>query len=90
MGVKADIGWTRRNEEGEKLEVYAKAVGDQWQFFHRTKRYEKWQRVEEPPLEDWMELLDAIERMIPRRRYQPDDAIHLRRVIREHFPEAEV
>ena len=44
----------------------------------------------EPPLEDWLELLDAVQRLITRRRYQPDDEEHLRRRIRERFPEAEV
>jgi len=90
MGVKADIGWTRRTDEGVKLDVYAQAVGDQWFFFHRTKRFDQWQEVEEPPLEYWLELLDAIERMVPRRRYTPDDATRLRRMIRERFPEAKV
>ena len=44
----------------------------------------------EPPLEDWLELLDAVQRLITRRRYQPDDEERLRRKIRERFPEAEI
>ena len=47
-----------------------------------------WQPVKEPPLEDWLELLDAVQRLITRRRYQPDDEDRLRRQIRERFPEA--
>jgi hypothetical protein len=46
--------------------------------------------VAEPPLEDWLELLDAVQRLITRRRYQPDDEVLLRRQIREHFPEADI
>jgi len=46
--------------------------------------------VKEPPLEDWLELLDAIQRLINRRRYQPDDEERLRRQIRERFPEARI
>jgi len=46
--------------------------------------------VAEPPLEDWLELLDAVQRLVTRRRYQPDDEDFLRRQIRERFPDAEV
>ena len=49
-----------------------------------------WRPVAEPPLEDWLELLDAVQRLITRRRYQPDDELRLRRMIRERFPEATV
>jgi hypothetical protein len=41
-------------------------------------------------LEDWLELLDAVRRFIPRRRYHPADEEHLCRRIRERFPEAGV
>jgi hypothetical protein len=41
-------------------------------------------------LEDWMELLDAVRRLITRRRLQPDHEEHLRRRIRERFPETQV
>jgi hypothetical protein len=43
-----------------------------------------------PTLEDWLELLDSMRRLVTRRRYQPDDEELLRRQIRERFPEAEV
>jgi hypothetical protein len=46
--------------------------------------------VAEPPLEDWMELLDAVERLINRRRLQPVHEELIRRRIREKFPEAGV
>jgi hypothetical protein len=87
---KAEISWKRVNEEGEKLQVYAQHIGREWKFFHRGKRFDQWQPVEEPPLEDWLELLDAVQRLITRRRYQPDDELLLRRQIRERFPEAGV
>jgi hypothetical protein len=85
---KAEISWKRVTEEGEKLQVYARHVGRDWLFFHREKRYDQWQRVEEPPLEDWLHLLDAVQRYITRRRYQPADEADIRRMIRERFPEA--
>jgi hypothetical protein len=87
---KAEISWKRLTDEGEKLQVYAQHVGREWHFFHRAKRFDHWQRVPEPPLADWLELLDAVQRLIIRRRYQPDDEMLLRRRIRERFPEADV
>jgi hypothetical protein len=65
-------------------------VKREWKFFHRARRFDQWQAVPEPPLEDWLELLDAVQRLINRRRYQPDDEERLRGQIRERFPEAEV
>ena len=90
MANKAEISWKRTTEEGDKLQVYAYRANKDWNFFHRSKRFDTWQLVKEPPLEDWLELLDALQRLINRRRYQPDDEATLRRQIRERFPEAEV
>lgn len=87
---KAEISWKRVTEEGEKLQVYAQHIGREWKFFHREKRFDQWRPVPEPPLEDWLELLDAIERLVTRRRYQPSDEVLLRRQIRERFPESGV
>ena len=86
MGAKAEIGWTRKNEEGVKLDVYVQHVGKDWHFFQRLKRYDQWQRVKEPPLEDWLELLDAVQRMIPRRRMRPEMEGQIKKVINERFP----
>ena len=87
---KAEISWKRVTDDGEKLQVYAQHIGREWKFFHREKRFDQWRPVPEPPLEDWMELLDAIERLVTRRRSQPDDELLLRRQIRERFPESGV
>ena len=87
---KAEIAWKRVTEDGEKLQVYVQRVGRDWLFFHRAKRFDVWQPVKEPPLEDWLELLDAVQRLVNRRRYQPGDEALLRRQIRERFPEAEI
>jgi GGDEF domain-containing protein len=85
---KAEISWKRVTEDGEKLQVYVQHIGREWKFFQREKRFDVWQPVKEPPLEDWMALLDAMTRLVNRRRYQPDDETLLRRQIRERFPEA--
>ena len=87
---KAEISWKRVTEDGGKLQVYVQHVGREWKFFHRGKRFDVWQPVKDPPLEDWLALLDALRRLITRRRYQPDDEERLRGQIREKFPEAEI
>ncbi len=87
---KAEISWKRVTDDGIKLQVYVRRVGREWIFFQREKRFDQWQPIAEPPLEDWLELLDVVQRLITRRRYQPDDEEHLRRRIRERFPEVEV
>ena len=86
---KAEISWKRTTEDGEKLQVYAQHVGREWKFFQRARRFDTWQPVAEPPLADWLELLDAMQRLVNRRRYQPADEELLRRQIRERHPEAE-
>jgi hypothetical protein len=85
--AKAEISWKRVTPEGVKLQVYAQRVSRDWRFFVREKRFDRWQPVPEPPLEDWLELLDAVQRLVVRRRLQPDDEERLRRRIRERFPE---
>jgi hypothetical protein len=87
---KAEISWKRVADDGQKLQVYAQRVSRDWRFFQREKRFDQWQPVAEPPLEDWMLLLDAVQRMVTRRRLQPDDEERLKRRIRERFPEAEI
>lgn len=87
---KAEISWKRVNEDGIRLQVYAQHVGRDWRFFIREKRYDRWQAVEEPPLEDWLELLDAIHRLINRRRIRPEEEARIKKIIRERFPDAPV
>jgi hypothetical protein len=86
MGAKAEVGWTRRTEEGIKLDVYAQRVGGEWRFFRRQKRYDKWQPIPHPPMEDWMELLDAVHRMITRRRLRPEEEDRVKSRILELHP----
>ncbi len=87
---KAEISWKRVTEEGTKLQVYAQHVGGDWLFYARERRYERWQAVREPPLADWLELLDAIQRLINRRRLRPEEEGRIKKTIREKFPEAEL
>jgi len=87
---KAEIGWERRSEDGIRLQVYAQHVGRDWRFYVREKRYDRWQAVAEPPLEDWLELLDAVRRRIGRGMHRPEEEARLKKTIAERFPEAEL
>jgi hypothetical protein len=87
---KAEISWKRVTEEGLTLQVYAQHVGRDWLFFAREKRYDQWQAIDEPPLEDWLELLDAVQRRIHRRRLRPEEEARVKKSIRERFPEAPI
>jgi len=87
---KAEISWKRVTEDGTSLQVYVQRVGREWRFFTREKRFDQWQSVEEPPLEDWIELLDAVQRRINRRLLRPEEEARVKKSIRERFPDAEV
>jgi hypothetical protein len=87
MAAKAEISWKRQNAEGERFEVYAHHVGREWRFYIRQRRYENWQPLENPPLEDWLELLDSIRRRVARRLLRPEEIERVEKSIREKFPE---
>ncbi len=87
MAAKAEISWKRRTAEGEKREVYAHHVGDKWLFYIRERRFQQWEPLEEPDLEDWLELLDGIRRRIARRLRPPEESGRVEKTIRELFPE---
>jgi hypothetical protein len=87
---KAEVSWKRVTEDGIRLQVYAQHVGRDWRFFAREKRYDRWEAVPEPPLEDWLELLDAITRLINRRRIKPEEEPRIKKSIRERFPDADI
>jgi len=55
--------------------------------FSSGQTIRNWEPVPEPPLEDWRELLDAVQRLINRRRLQPEHEELVRRRMRERFPE---
>jgi len=86
--AKAEISWKRVTAEGVRLQVYARHVGRDWRFFARERRYDLWQAVAKPPLEDWLALLDAVQRRINRRLLRPEEEERVKQSIRERFPEA--
>ncbi len=88
--AKAEISWRRVTADGVRLQVYARHVGREWLFFARERRYDQWQAVADPPLEDWIELLDAVQRRINRRLLRPEEEARVKQSIQERFPEAEL
>jgi len=86
--AKAEISWKRITPEGIRLQVYAHHVSREWRFFARERRYDQWQAVADPPLEDWLELLDSVQRRINRRLLRPEEEARVKKSIRERFPEA--
>jgi hypothetical protein len=88
--AKAEISWRREAEDGTRLQVYAQHVGREWRFFARERRYDQWQAVPEPPLEDWLRLLDSVRRRIQRRLQRPEEEARIEQTIRERFPDADL
>lgn len=88
--AKAEISWKRVTAEGEKFQAYAQHVGDRWKFYLRSRRFDQWQAVPEPVLEDWLHLLDAVRRRVNRRLLRPEEEQRVEKAIRERFPEAEL
>ncbi|HVR36320.1 MAG TPA: hypothetical protein VMS21_10775 [Methylomirabilota bacterium] len=88
--AKAEISWKGRTAEGVRRQVYARRVGREWRFYVREKRYDCWEAMPEPPLEDWLELLDGVRRRVARRLLTPGEEDRLLKRIRERFPEAGV
>ena len=86
--AKAEISWKRVTKEGTLVQVYVRHVGRDWRFFARARRYDQWQAMKEPPLEDWLELLDAVQRRINRRLLRPEEEGRVKKTIRQRFPDA--
>ena len=88
--AKAEISWKRRSAEGERLEIYAHHVGDRWIFYKRERRIGEYAKFDDPLLEDWLELLNAIRRRVARRLLRPEETGRVAKRIHELFPEADI
>ena len=88
--AKAEISWKSKSEVGVKREVYVHCVGQEWKFFEREKRYDEWQALKQPLLDDYLELLDAVKRRIARRLLRPEEEQRVKKLIREAYPEAKI
>jgi hypothetical protein len=86
---KAEVSWKRTTPEGQTMQCYAHHVGKKWIFYQRGKRFDQWAEVEHPPLEDWLALLDSVQRRINRQLLRPEAEVLLRKTILERFPGTE-
>ena len=84
--AKAEISWKGKTEDGVKRQVYAKRIGTEWRFFCRGQRYDRWELMAKPPLEDWLELLDGVRRRIRRRLLRPEEEDRVKKSILERYP----
>jgi hypothetical protein len=87
---RGEISWKGESSEGVKREVYAHREGKEWSFFVRAKRFDQWEPLEEPPLEDWLLLLDGVRRRVARRLLRPEEEPRLKKTILERFPGTEL
>jgi hypothetical protein len=83
---KAEISWKGRTQDGLKREVYARRMGGRWNFFVRERRNDQWQEMEAAPIEDWLQLLDGVQRRIQRRLLRPEEELRVKKRILELFP----
>lgn len=88
--ARANISWKSELPDGEKIEVYAEKIGDRWLFHRRSGRYEDWRPHESPSLEDYLTLLDGLQRRIQRRWYRPEEEPLLVKKIHTVFPDADL
>jgi len=88
--AKAEISWKRVTPEGVKLQVYVQHTGARYRFFVRERRYDRWEPLDEPPLEDWLALLDSVQRRVQRRLLKPEEEDRVKSCIRQYFPEQAV
>jgi len=87
---KGEISWRGQTPDGLPRQVYARRVGREWRFFVREKRYDQWEPMATPPLEDWIELLDGVQRRIARRLVRPEEEPNLKKRIVELFPDIQL
>ena len=87
---KAEISWKRTTPEGTRLQIYVRHTGGRFRFFVREKRFDRWEPLEDPPLDDWLLLLDSVQRRVQRRLLKPEEVDRVRKCIRERFPEEAV
>lgn len=88
--AKAEISWKRTDENGDTVQVYTHHVGNRWIFYKRFKRFDDWEEQEDPPLEDWLELLDGVRRRINRRLVRPEEEGNVIRLLKQRYPDADV
>ena len=87
---KTEVNWTRADEDGQKRQVTAHSVGGKWIFKTRRGRFDLWEPMPAPELQDWLELLDGVKRRVGRRLATPKEEAQLRAHVRTLFPGEDV
>lgn len=90
MSGKNEVGWTTPGIDGVKRHVFARKFGGEWAFHERPKRKGKdvqWQKIGTPSLNDWLDLLENLERRAARDLTPPSQIEAVRQRIREKYPE---
>jgi len=87
--AKAEIGFERTLDDGSVRQVYVAHNGGKYRFFTRAQRYDNWEAESEPPIEDWLELLDCVRRRVARRKLMPEEESRVLACIRSRFPKHE-
>jgi hypothetical protein len=71
-----DIKWTDRDPEtGARRFIRAERFAGFWKFQYRSSRRGIWTRLHPPTIEMWEEVLDALERRLPRREGVTEDDV---------------
>jgi len=84
--AKAEIGFERTLDDGTVRQVYVAHNGGRYRFFTRSARYENWEPDDNPPYEDWLELLECVRRRVARRKLMPEEEARVAACIRSRFP----
>jgi len=66
------------------------ARGKTVDFLPAGKRFDRWEEIKNPPIEDWLALLDSVRRRINRRLLRPEEEGKLEKSISERFPGQEL
>ena len=87
--MSVEVQWDESDPDtGAKRFVSVDRFAHQWRFRTRARRRENWLEVRPTPAM-WAELLDALERRLPRREGVTEaDVIAVRRIV-ERFPAAD-
>lgn len=82
--MKHCIAW-KRLDEGRKVEIEVeRGLDRQWTFYQRWGRNRPRMRFE-APIEEWLELLDAVKRRVGRGLMKPKDVEALEEEISLRF-----
>jgi len=85
--AKAEIEFEYPLEDASARHVYVAHNGGRYRFFSRARRYDHWEPVKEPPLQDWLELLDCVRRRIARGKLMLAEEKRVLQCIQTRFPE---